>query len=122
MGSLCRLKRGTRDWKRAYRQLPRWMQHAAYHIVCAWHPDRQKWQFAELLGLCFGLLASVLHFNRWPALMVAFFRCWYGLPAINFFDDLEFTLPELACRDGWRAFIAGAQLFSGFSTMRKILP
>ena len=42
MGSLCRLKRGTRDWKRAYRQLPRWMQHAAYHIVCAWAPRQSE--------------------------------------------------------------------------------
>ena len=101
IGSLCRLKRGTRDWKRAYRQLPRWVQHAAYHIVCSWHPDRHKWQFAELRGLCVGSLASVLHFSKSPGRMVAFFRRLYGLPVTDFFDALQVTLPELACRDGW---------------------
>ena len=73
IGSLCRLKRGTRDWKRAYRQLPWWVQHAAYHIVCAWHPERHQWQFAEPLTLCFDLLASVVRFSRCPALMLQSF-------------------------------------------------
>ena len=43
--------------------------------------------------------------------MVAFFRRLYGLPVIHFFYALQVTLPELACRDGWRAFITGAKLF-----------
>ena len=54
--------------------------------------------------------------------MVAFFRRWYGLPVINFLDDLEFTLPELACRDGWRAFIAGAKLFGWLFDPEKDSP
>ena len=75
--------RGTRDMKRAYRQVLRWAGHAHLHIICIWHPLKRCWVFAELRGLAFGLVVAVNHFNRVPAQLVATARRWLGIPAIN---------------------------------------
>ncbi len=52
------LHRGTRDMKRAYRQIARLMSQSRFHIICAWVPG-VGWRFAELRGLALGLSICV---------------------------------------------------------------
>lgn len=104
------ISRGTRDMKRAYRQLACAPAHQRFQVVCLWHPTRRTWVFAELRGLAFGLAVSVLHFNRVPAHICAIARRWLAIPAINFYDDCKLTALARAAPSCWRWFKALVEL------------
>ena len=96
--------RATRDMKGAYRQIPVWSQHVRFHIVALWCPIHNRWMFAELQGLAFGLAVAVLQFNRVPTFLTTIARRWLGIPAISFFDDVRLVAPEHSREDVWQAF------------------
>lgn len=83
--------RGTRDKKRAYRQVPVEDSQQRFHIICAWHPAQVRWMFAVLRGMAFGLASSVVNFNRVPYQLCAVARRWLAIPAVNFYDDCRLT-------------------------------
>ena len=95
--------RGTKDMKRAYRQLSCWQGHSPFHIICVWSPIAHKWQFAYLHGLAFGLCVSVIHFNRIPSHLTAFCRRWLGLPLLHYFDDCRLHSIEPHQNISWKA-------------------
>jgi hypothetical protein len=97
------LRRGTRDMKRAFRQLSRWLKQRNLHIVCLYVPHLKEWLFSELVGLAFGLFSSVLHFNAVPSHCTALSRRWLGAPTIHFFDDLKVTATEESASGVWEA-------------------
>ncbi|CAK9116368.1 unnamed protein product [Durusdinium trenchii] len=94
------LQAATKDMKRAYRQVPVSEAHLRFSVVAVWHPTQGTWVFGILHGLAFGLLAAVLQFNRFPALIVAVARRWLAIPVINFFDDFKITEPVFAKASG----------------------
>ena len=105
-----KLLRFTKDMKRAYRQISRRGKHGGFSVICLWHPELGKWVFAELLGLPFGLVSAVLHFNRLPTFIVAVARRWLGIPLTHFFDDFKGTVMEANADHSW-------QLFGGLVTL-----
>jgi hypothetical protein len=102
--------RGSRDRKRAYRQISCCEAHARWQIICVWHPQHKAWQFAELKGLAFGLAIAVLHFNRVPAHLTAMSRRWLGIPALNYFDDFRIAGVRQHSASCWRTFVKGLEL------------
>ena len=96
----CALQSATKDMKRAYRQVPVHTKHLCFSVIAIWHPKQHKWVFGILHGLAFGLLAAVVQFNRFPALIVALARRWLAVPVINFFDDFKITEPAFAKASG----------------------
>ena len=96
----CALQSATKDMKRAYRQVPVHTKHLCFSVIAIWHPKQHKWVFGILHGLAFGLLAAVVQFNRFPALIVALARRWLAVPVINFFDDFNITEPAFAKASG----------------------
>ena len=81
--------RATRDMRKAYRQIPISEEQGRFQIVAVWNPKLHCFLFAHLHGLAFGLYASVAHFNRIPAFIIAVARRFFGIPAIAYFDDVR---------------------------------
>ena len=83
----------SRDMKSAYKQLCIHPDQIRYCVIAFFDPHRGVWVFAISYALAFGLAGAVLHFNRIPALIVAFCRRWMAIPVQNFYDDLESLNP-----------------------------
>ena len=81
--------RATRDMRKAYRQIPVAQNQSQYQIICVFNPEIHKWCFAKLRGLAFGLTSAVVSFNRIPAFITMVLRRWFGIPTVNFFDDIR---------------------------------
>eukprot|EP00973_Karenia_brevis_P087973 12202293-Karenia_brevis.AAC.1 len=60
--------------KSADRQIAIEDEHTRFSVIAVWHIHKQRWQFAELSALAFGLFNSVMHFNRVPTQLVALSR------------------------------------------------
>ena len=80
---------GSRDMKRAYKQLAIHPEQQRFIIICVFHPERRCWVFALSYALPFGLAGAVLQFNRIPALFTAFCRRWLAIPVHHYFDDFR---------------------------------
>ena len=60
---------GCDDMTDAFRQSP--AEHQGINVVAFFAPSKATWLFAEVYGLVYGMKSSVLHFNRFPALVAA---------------------------------------------------
>jgi hypothetical protein len=96
--------RATRDMRKAYRQIPIISGQEAFQIIAVWHPERRQYVFAHLKGLAFGLVASVAHFNRIPAFLIAAARRFFAIPAIGYFDDIRIHAVEPHGTLVWETF------------------
>ena len=96
--------RATRDMRKAYRQIPIVPGQEAFQIIAVWHPDIRRYVFAHLKGLAFGLVASVAHFNRIPAFLIAVARRFFAIPAISYFDDIRLHAVEPHGTLVWETF------------------
>ena len=76
----------TNDLKKAYRQMP--SGHPESTVVALWNPDAKRVEFFIVLGMPFGLAASVLQFNRPMEMVVAALRRLFGVPCAHYYDDL----------------------------------
>ena len=69
----------TADLPDAFRGLPIAPADQRAAVVAIWHPRRADWMFTIMDGCPFGLGAVVVHFNRYPTLLVAVARRLFGL-------------------------------------------
>ena len=96
--------RGTRDMRKAYRQIPVADSQRGFQVIAVWHPQSEQYCFAHLHGLAFGLYASVAHFNRIPPFIIAVARRFFGLPCIAYFDDVRLAAVEPHGQLVWDTF------------------
>jgi len=96
--------RGTRDMRKAYRQIPVADSQRGFQIIAVWDPESKQYCFAHLHGLAFGLYASVAHFNRVPSFILAVARRFFGLPCIAYFDDVRLAAVEPHGQLVWDTF------------------
>ena len=61
----------TADLPDAFRGLPIHPDDQRAAIIAIWHLARQEWMFTVMDGCPFGLGVVVVHFNRYPTLVVA---------------------------------------------------
>ena len=76
---------GLDDLFAAYRRVP--TQHQEYMIAAVWDLETEQPVFYEVYGHCFGLVSSVLNFNRVPHLMCVAAALLFAAPVDHFFDD-----------------------------------
>ena len=86
----------TTDLPDAFRGLPIAPADRRAAVVAVWHPRRREWMFTIMDGCPFGLGAVVVHFNRYPALLVAFARRIFSLLVAAYFDDFVHLEPQEA--------------------------
>ena len=86
---------GCDDMTDAFRQSPVAPEHQGVNVVAFFAPSKGTWLFAEVFGLVYGMKSSVLHFNRFPALVAATARRAGGAATGTYFDDfttVDFTM------------------------------
>ena len=76
---------GLDDLFAAYRRVP--TRHQEYMIAAVWDLETDQPVFYEVYGHCFGLVSSVLNFNRIPHLMCVAAALLFAAPVDHFFDD-----------------------------------
>lgn len=76
---------GLDDLFAAYRRIP--TRHQEYMIAAVWDLETGQPIFYEVYGHCFGLVSSVLNFNRLPHLMCVAAALLFAAPVDHFFDD-----------------------------------
>jgi len=76
---------GLDDLFAAYRRIP--TRHQEYMIAAVWDMETEQPIFYEVYGHCFGLVSSVLNFNRVPHLMCVAAALLFAAPVDHFFDD-----------------------------------
>ena len=76
---------GLDDLFAAYRRVP--TRHQEYMIAAVWDLERGEPIFYEVYGHCFGLVSSVLNFNRVPHLLCVAAARLFAAPVDHFFDD-----------------------------------
>ena len=103
---------GTEDMKHAYRQCPVAPQDRCCTTVAYWDSVKQDVQFVVLNGLPFGLSASVVAFNRTPALLTAISRRMGAALAVYFLDDTG-ILDLHACQGSAQALVRGVYQAAG---------
>ena len=76
---------GLDDLFAAYRRVP--TAHPEYMIAALWDLDTGQPLFYEVFGHAFGLVSSVLNFNRVPHLLCVAAARLFAAPVDHFFDD-----------------------------------
>ena len=76
---------GLDDLFAAYRRVP--TRHPEYMVAAIWDLDKAQPIFFEVFGHCFGLVSSVLNFNRVPHLLCVAAARLFAAPVDHFFDD-----------------------------------
>lgn len=76
---------GLDDLFAAYRRVP--TAHPEYMIAAVWDLETAQPVFYEVYGHCFGLVSSVLNFNRVPHLLCVAAAMLFAAPVDHFFDD-----------------------------------
>ena len=76
---------GLDDLFAAYRRVP--TAHPEYMIAAVWDLETSQPVFYEVYGHCFGLVSSVLNFNRIPHLLCVAAALLFAAPVDHFFDD-----------------------------------
>ena len=79
------LELSLNDLRKAYRQFP--SGHPGATVVAIWNPRAKKVEFFLVLGMPFGLVSSVLQFNRPMEFMQAAMRIFLAIPCAHYFDD-----------------------------------
>ena len=88
--------------KEAYKNLPLNPDQAQYCIVSIRSPgDSDRYGCAHR-ALSFGAAAAVRHYNCFPRVIAAIINRLFGLPLVNYFDDLGSTVPTSLSGDGHR--------------------
>ena len=75
------------DLPDAFRGLPIAPADQRAAVVAVFDQTRRQWRFTVMKGCPFGLGSVVVHFNRYPALLVAVARRLFGLMHGAYFDD-----------------------------------
>jgi hypothetical protein len=76
---------GLDDLFAAYRRVP--TAHPEFMIAAVWRYDWDAPAFYEVWGHCFGLVSSVVNFNRVPHMLCAVAARLFAAPVDHFFDD-----------------------------------
>ena len=76
---------GLDDLFAAYRRVP--TRHPEYMIAAIWDLDTEQPIYYEVSGHCFGLVSSVLNFNRVPHLLCVAAALLFAAPVDHFVDD-----------------------------------
>ena len=76
---------GLDDLFAAYRRVP--TRHPEYMIAAIWDLETEQPIFYEVSGHCFGLVSSVLNFNRVPHLLCVVAARLFAAPVDHFVDD-----------------------------------
>ena len=79
------MKISLNDLRKAYWQFP--SGHPGATVVAIWNPRAKKVEFFLVLGMPFGLVSSVLQFNRPMEFMQAAMRIFLAIPCAHYFDD-----------------------------------
>ena len=94
---------GCDDMTDAFRQSPVAPEHQGINVVAFFSPNKNTWLFAEVYGLVYGMKSSVLHFNRFPALIAATARRVGGSATGSYVDDFT-TVDFLVARGSGQRF------------------
>ena len=94
---------GCDDMTDAFRQSPVAPEHQGINVVAFFAPSKMTWLFAEVYGLVYGMKSSVLHFNRFPALIAATARRVGGAATGSYVDDFT-TVDFLMARGSGQRF------------------
>ena len=76
---------GLDDLFAAYRRVP--TGHPEYMVAAVWDLETGQPVFYEVFGHCFGLVSSVLNFNRVPHMLCVAASRLFAAPVDHFFDD-----------------------------------
>jgi len=76
---------GLDDLFAAYRRVP--TRHPEYMIAAVWDLEKKEPIFYEIFGHAFGLVSSVLNFNRVPHMLCVAAARLFAAPVDHFFDD-----------------------------------
>jgi len=79
---------GTDDMIDAFRQSPVHGEQLGANVVAFYSVARQRWLFAIVYGMVYGMRSAVLHFNRFPTLAVAAARRIGAVCCGAYFDDI----------------------------------
>jgi hypothetical protein len=83
---------GSDDIKSAYRQFA--VKDTRFSLVAVWNPAGKCVSYFQIYGHNFGLKASVVNFNRWPALVVRALRTLFAVLLGSYYDDYSLTEPD----------------------------
>ena len=84
------------DLLAAYRRVP--TAHQEFMVAAMWDPDAKEPVFCEVYGHCFGLVSSVLNFNRVPHMLSVAASLLFAAPNDHYFDD--YLVVDLASAKG----------------------
>ena len=95
------MRLGTDDMEAAYRRVP--VRDMAWSCVAQLDPASREARFFVLPGHNFGLISSVLNFNRVPEFMVHAARRILACCTSHFYDDYPVCEPSFACQSSQNA-------------------
>ena len=84
---------GLDDLFAAYRRIP--TAHPEFMVAAFWDVDLGQPMFVEVYGHCFGLVSSVVNFNRVPHLLSVAASLLFAVMGDHYFDD--YLTVDLAC-------------------------
>ena len=90
----CRLRGGSDDWRKAYRQCG--ARDPACQVVAVWDPYRRCVAYFVLHGMEFGQLPAVNNFNLVAKVMTRVARLLFAFCGGNYFDDYVVVEPDYA--------------------------
>ena len=98
LGPRCRLRGGSDDWRKAYRQCG--ARDLACQVVVLWDPSTSDVRYFIIYGHEFGQLAAVNNFNWVAAVACRSARLLFACCAGNYFDDYAVVEPLFARSSG----------------------
>ena len=101
----------TADLPDAFRGLPIIPDDQRAAVVAIWHPAQREWMFTIMDGCPFGLGVVVVHFNRYPTLVVAAARRIFAMFVAAYFDDCVQVEPQLFAESAGQLFLGILQAF-----------
>ena len=87
---------GLDDLFAAYRRIP--TAHPEFMVAAFWDVDLGQPMFVEVYGHCFGLVSSVVNFNRVPHMLSVAASLLFAVMGDHYFDD--YLTVDLACAKG----------------------
>ena len=107
------------DRKAAYKNLPLKLGQSQFCIVAPRPPgDSNRYGFSPR-ALLFGASVAVHHYNCFPQTVAVVVNRLFGLPLVNYFDDLGSMVPTSLSGDGLRLLIDVCALYGPYSRIER---
>ena len=105
-----KLRAGSCDMWKAYRQVPLDIGMERFHVVRVWDIVHQRFRYVIARVLLLGFAGSVINYNRVPAFIVAVARRWRAILAQHFYDDKRIISAAIGGDSAYDSFLELTEL------------